>query len=170
MPQVYQRQLMKSDLAAATIEVGQGSNQLSHYELKRLFHLEDGDGASTQQLVPGKGAAARGSEAQAASSSSSAGPSDSSSSGSSSHISWLDLSRPGELPKALAAAVAAGGISAINQEDHAGTTPAAVAAVPGSEGPGAEAAGGADDGGGASVSDEIRGSGADPDYMCLEVE
>ena len=173
VPQVYQRQLMKADLAAATIEVGQGSNDLSHYELKQLFHLETADGASsTQRLVPGKGAAANagGAGGGKGQSSSSAGAT-----GSSSHISWMDLSRPGELPKALAAAVAAGGISAINQEDHAGTvTAVAVAAVAGGvEAPSIAEGDDAADGTGSRGSEAVGGDEADleeDDVMCLEVE
>jgi DNA repair and recombination protein RAD54B len=102
--QVYQRQIMKSDLASATMVSGSSAAGLSQNELKQLFSLELGTECATKQLLqsckagegvvwltlPEAGAAAG--EAAPDSSSSSS------------------------IPRALAAAVAAGCVTAINRE------------------------------------------------------
>lgn len=96
--QVYQRQMMKSDLADATMQGGGGVNRLSHDELKQLFHLDQGPECSTRKLL------------------------DSSKAGS--HVLWLQLGEGGSggsssagLPPPLAAAVAAGVVTAVNRDN-----------------------------------------------------
>lgn len=97
--QVYQRQMMKSDLADATMQGGGGVNRLSHDELKQLFHLDMGPECSTRKLLE----------------SSKAG----------SNVLWLQLGAAGSsssssssasLPPALARAVATGVVTAVNRE------------------------------------------------------
>lgn len=102
-PQVYQRQIMKSDLASATMVSGSSAAGLSQNELKQLFSLELGTECATKQLLqsckagdgvvwltlPEAGAAAGGAAGNSSSSS---------------------------IPSALAAAVAAGSVTAINKE------------------------------------------------------
>jgi len=96
--QVYQRQMMKSDLADATMQGGGSVNRLSHDELKQLFNLDLGLECSTRKLLE----------------SSKAGNS----------VLWLQThagagsSSEGEtqLPAALAAAFAAGAVTAVNRE------------------------------------------------------
>lgn len=99
--QVYQRQMMKSDLANATMQGGGGSvNRLKHDELKKLFNLDLGPECSTRKLLE----------------SSKAGQ----------NVAWLQLqgadgSSSGagvRLPPPLAAAVAAGAVTAVNREQQ----------------------------------------------------
>src|SRR5689334_14916361 len=92
--------MMKSDLADATMQGGGGVNRLSHDELKQLFHLDMGPECSTRKLLE----------------SSKAG----------SNVVWLQLgegaggssssSSSASLPPALARAVAAGVVTAVNRE------------------------------------------------------
>lgn len=97
---VYQRQIMKADLADATMDAGGKIANMSHNELKQLFSLDVGSDCSTKQLLE----------------SCNAGES----------VRWLSL--PGtssdnsssSLPSTLAAAVAAGTVTAINKEKSAG--------------------------------------------------
>lgn len=100
--QVYQRQIMKSDLASATMVSGSSAAGLSQNELKQLFSLELGTECATKQLLQsckaGEG------------------------------VVWLTLPEAGaaagdvaadssgSIPRALAAAVAAGAVTAINRE------------------------------------------------------
>ncbi len=95
---------MKSDLAAATMEAGPGTRSLPHDELRQLFSLEvKASGCATRDLLTSGGAAAAAAAA--------------------SGMTWLDLSDAGALPAALAAAVAAGGITGANQERAAAAVP-----------------------------------------------
>lgn len=105
--QVYQRQIMKADLAGATLEAGGKMASMSHNELKQLFGLEVGTECSTKQLL----------------NSCSAGES----------VVWLSLSTDNnsrELPSILAAAVAAGHITAVNREKLPGEVSKAANQVP----------------------------------------
>lgn len=89
--QVYQRQIMKSDLADATMQGGGGMNRLSHDELRQLFHLDMGPECSTRKLLEASKAG--------------------------SGLVWLD---PGssnkQLPGPLAAAAAIGVVTAVSTE------------------------------------------------------
>jgi DNA repair and recombination protein RAD54B len=140
--QVYQRQMMKADLADATMQGGGGVNRLSHDELKQLFHLDQGPECSTRKLLE----------------SSKAG----------SHVLWLQLGEGGSsgsssagLPPPLAAAVAAGVVTAVNREnkqlavEEAGEMAEAVGEV-------AEAAG--------QAGIAAEGAGRCDDVSALEVE
>jgi DNA repair and recombination protein RAD54B len=129
--QVYQRQIMKSDLASATMVSGSSAAGLSQNELKQLFSLELGTECATKQLLQsckaGEG------------------------------VVWLTLpaadgaagdSSSNSIPSALAAAVAAGCVTAINRELQPGDLAllqqqqqAAAAADPGGTGQGTAAAG-----------------------------
>jgi hypothetical protein len=114
--------MMKSDLADATMQSGAGGgvNRLSHDELKQLFNLDLGPGCSTRKLLE----------------SSRAG----------NDVAWLELQEGAcaGLPPALAAATAAGAMTAVNRErqqqqsaeeeaagpeQQAASAPATVAAV-----------------------------------------
>jgi DNA repair and recombination protein RAD54B len=136
-PQVYQRQIMKSDLASATMVSGSSAAGLSQNELKQIFSLELGTECATKQLLQsckaGEGVVwltLPGSE----------GAAEDSSSG------------DGSIPSALAAAVAAGCVTAINRELQPGDLAllrqqqqegeVAAAADPGGSGQGAKAAAG----------------------------
>lgn len=106
--QVYQRQMMKSDLADATMQSGAGGgvNRLSHVELKQLFNLDLGPGCSTGKLLE----------------SSRAG----------NNVVWLELQEGGAnsgLPPALAAAAAAGAVTVVNRERQQQSTEEAAAAA-----------------------------------------
>ncbi len=100
---VYQRQIMKGDLAAATVVAGAGARSaLSHASLRELFTLElpgrASAGCSSHQVLEAAGTAG---------------------------VQWLDLQgacggAAGSLPPALAAAVSTGVVSAINAESAAG--------------------------------------------------
>lgn len=88
---MYQRQLSKSDLADATMQAGGSVNRLSHDELRQLFNLDLGEECSTRKLL------------------------DSSKAGN--NVEWLALDGGGTgMPPALAAAVAAGAVTAVNRE------------------------------------------------------
>eukprot|EP00878_Enallax_costatus_P030829 GHUV01033626.1.p1 GENE.GHUV01033626.1~~GHUV01033626.1.p1 ORF type:complete len:341 (+),score=123.35 GHUV01033626.1:826-1848(+) len=98
---VYQRQIMKADLAGATMEAGVKNASMSHNELKQLFGLDTGTECGTKQLL------------------------DSCSAGDS--VVWLTLPGSGSgsssgssLPSVLAAAVAAGAVTAVNREKQPG--------------------------------------------------
>lgn len=101
-PQVYQRQIMKADLAGATMEAGGRNASMSHSELKQLFGLDTGSGCATKQLL------------------------DSCSAGQS--VEWLKLpgsdsdsnSSSSSLPGVLVAAVRAEAITAVNREKQPG--------------------------------------------------
>lgn len=107
--QVYQRQMMKSDLADATMQGGGGSvNRLCHDELKQLFNLDQGPECSTRKLLE----------------SSKAGQ----------NVVWLQLQgtegssggAAAVLPPPLAAAVAAGTVTVVNRERQQQSEDAAV--------------------------------------------
>jgi DNA repair and recombination protein RAD54B len=132
---VYQRQIMKSDLASATMVSGSSAAGLSQNELKQLFSLELGAECATKQLLQSCNAGEG--------------------------VVWLTLpsadgaagdssSGDGSIPSALAAAVAAGCVTAINRELQPGDlallqqqqqAAEAAAADPDSAGQGAAAAG-----------------------------
>lgn len=92
--QVYQRQMMKSDLADATMQGGGSVNRMSHDELKQLFNLDLGPECSTRKLLEASNAG--------------------------SNVVWLQLQAAdgsgAGLPAALAGAVAAGAVTAVNRE------------------------------------------------------
>lgn len=108
MLQVYQRQIMKSDLAGATMLSGNSVGGLSHNELKQLFNLDKSAECATKELLEkaGAGGSVAWLKLPAA---------DSSSSGSGG--AGDDSSLPSA---ALAAAVAAGAVTAINRERQPG--------------------------------------------------
>jgi hypothetical protein len=86
--------MMKSDLADATMQGGGSVNRMSHDELKQLFNLDLGPECSTRKLLEASNAG--------------------------SNVVWLQLQAVdgsgAGLPAALAGAVAAGAVTAVNRE------------------------------------------------------
>lgn len=119
--QVYQRQMMKSDLADATMQGGGSVNRMSHDELKQLFNLDLGPECSTRKLLEASNAG--------------------------SNVVWLQLQAAdgsgAGLPAALAGAVAAGAVTAVNRERQQQQGEEAHEAEGGQAEPAAAAAGGA---------------------------